>query len=436
MASREAESASTPAAPRVRRFLVVLVAVPLAGAAVLGHARQLHRPLQHGRAGARAADRRGGTDVVRPGRVRRARRVHDGLPHHALRRRRRGSRSSSASRSRCVVALLLGFITLRMRGHYLPLATIAWGISLYLRVRQPRDPRRPHRHDRHSGAVASSASSCKDERRYLLPDLGDRARRAVGDATTCSTRGRAARSARSRAASTWPRRSASTPRGSRSSSFVYAALLACISGWLYAHLQRFVNPTPFGINQGIEYLFMAVVGGAGSVWGAVLGATLITLLKQVLQDMLPRLLGRQGNFELVVFGMLMVLLLQFARDGLWPWIARAAAASARRRPVPDAPPLPSARPRAAHGGAARGAQGAQAVRRARRGQRSVVRRSAPGEILGLIGPNGAGKSTTFSLISGALPLTVGRGRASAARASAAGRRTRSRGAASAARSST
>src|SRR4030095_1302287 len=98
--------------------------------------------------------------------------------------------------------------------------------------------------------------------------------------------------------------------------FVYAALLACISGWLYAHLQRFVNPTPFGINQGIEYLFMAVIGGAGSVCGAVLGATLITLLKEVLQDYLPRLLGRTGNFELVVFGLLMVLLLQFAREGL------------------------------------------------------------------------------------------------------------------------
>ena len=51
--------------------------------------------------------------------------------------------------------------------------------------------------------------------------------------------------------------------------FVYAALLASVSGWLYAHLQRFVNPTPFGLPQGIEYLFMAVVGGAGSVWGAV-----------------------------------------------------------------------------------------------------------------------------------------------------------------------
>src|SRR5690349_14117324 len=104
--------------------------------------------------------------------------------------------------------------------------------------------------------------------------------------------------------------------------FVYAALLACVSGWLYAHLQRFVNPTPFGLNQGIEYLFMAVVGGAGSVWGAVIGAALITLLKAQLQDWLPALLGRSGNFEVVVFGVLIVLLLQQARDGVGHWLMK------------------------------------------------------------------------------------------------------------------
>ena len=48
-------------------------------------------------------------------------------------------------------------------------------------------------------------------------------------------------------------------------------------------MQRFINPTPFSINMGIEYLFMAVVGGAGSVWGAVLGALLTTALKELLQ---------------------------------------------------------------------------------------------------------------------------------------------------------
>ena len=89
---------------------------------------------------------------------------------------------------------------------------------------------------------------------------------------------------------------------------------------------------------------MAVVGGAGSVWGAIIGATLITVMKQLLQDILPAILGRAGNFELVVFGILMILLLQFARNGVWPWIARLVPRRAPR-PVPDAPPL-AARDRA------------------------------------------------------------------------------------------
>jgi branched-chain amino acid transport system permease protein len=47
--------------------------------------------------------------------------------------------------------------------------------------------------------------------------------------------------------------------------FVYAALLAGISGWLYAHMQRSVNPTPFDIEASIEYLLMLVVGGGAQV---------------------------------------------------------------------------------------------------------------------------------------------------------------------------
>ncbi len=104
--------------------------------------------------------------------------------------------------------------------------------------------------------------------------------------------------------------------------FVLAALLAAVSGWLYAHMQRFINPTPFNLNIGIEYLFMAVVGGAGHLWGAVLGAALITLLKEQLQDILPRLLGSSGNFEVIVFGLLMLFVLQRFADGLWPTVAR------------------------------------------------------------------------------------------------------------------
>lgn len=43
--------------------------------------------------------------------------------------------------------------------------------------------------------------------------------------------------------------------------FVIAPMLAALSGWLFAHMQRSVDPPPFGIKFGIEYLFMAVLGG-------------------------------------------------------------------------------------------------------------------------------------------------------------------------------
>src|SRR5208282_6700602 len=62
--------------------------------------------------------------------------------------------------------------------------------------------------------------------------------------------------------------------------FVYAALLAAMSGWLYAHFLRFVSPQPFGINSSIDYQFMAVIGGASELWGAVIGAALLTLLTE------------------------------------------------------------------------------------------------------------------------------------------------------------
>jgi branched-chain amino acid transport system permease protein len=84
--------------------------------------------------------------------------------------------------------------------------------------------------------------------------------------------------------------------------FLIAALFASLSGWLLAHFQRTVNPSPFGLKMGIEYLFMAVLGGVGHIWGAISGALITKLLEDQLQVLLPRLIGTSGSYEVIVFG--------------------------------------------------------------------------------------------------------------------------------------
>ena len=192
--------------------------------------------------------------------------------------------------------------------------------------------------------------------------------------------------------------------------FVLAALLATLSGWLYAHMQRFVSPAPFNLNVGIEYLFMAVVGGAGHLWGAVLGATLITLIKQKLQDILPALLGTSGNFEVIVFGLLMVLVLQRFAEGLWPTL-QALTARWVRRPVSDLK-LADAAPLAQRALPAAGQVLLAAEHVTKRfgglvANNDVAMTLKAGEVHALIGPNGAGKSTFFNMISGVDSPTEG-----------------------------
>ena len=303
-----------------------------------------------------------------------------------------------------VVTVLLGLITLRLSGHYLPIGTIAWSISLYYVFANLEGlggyngisglpPLRIGGHELNSGRdyyfviwilMAATLASVHN----LLDSRPGRAIRSLrGGGVMAESFG------------------VDTARV-KMAIFLYAGLLAALSGWLYAHFVRFVNPTPFGFGASIEYLFMAVAGGASSIWGAVVGAGILTILKQWLQDAMPRLLGRTGQFEIIVFGLLMVLLFQYARQGVVPLVARRFLRR-RRVSVPNEAAALDVRPKPRHG------ESLLEVRAARKAFGGLVAVDDvgfdlnAGEILGLIGPNGAGKSTMFNLVTGVLPLTAG-----------------------------
>ncbi|MFA7280122.1 MAG: branched-chain amino acid ABC transporter ATP-binding protein/permease [Sterolibacterium sp.] len=306
-----------------------------------------------------------------------------------------------------LVAFVLGALTLRLSGHYLPLGTIAWGISIYFLFGNLEFL------GGHTGITGIPSLSLLGlelklgREFYFLIWIALLAAVWLTQNLLDSREGRAIRALKGGTLMA-EAMGVNTAR-SKIVIFLIAALFASVSGWLYAHLQRFVNPTPFGLHIGIEYLFMAVLGGAAHVWGALLGAGVITILKQWLQDFLPKILGSSGNFEVIVFGLMMVLILQRARDGLWPILARFVPDVADRgfqREISQAEPLPK-KPNIQAGNKLLEVEdvvkkfgGLVACNKMNLSVQS-------GEVLALIGPNGAGKSTMFNCISGVNPASSG-----------------------------
>ncbi|MCO5099988.1 MAG: branched-chain amino acid ABC transporter ATP-binding protein/permease [Burkholderiaceae bacterium] len=300
--------------------------------------------------------------------------------------------------------LVLGAITLRLSGHYLSIATIAWGIAIYYVFGNLPG------FGQYSGidalppiALLAWPLDTAPRIYYLIWAVTIAALVAAMNLLD-SRAGRALRALRFRGVMA-ESFGVDTAR-LKVLVFLYAALLAGVSGWLHAHFLRFVSPHAFGVNAGIDYLFMAVIGGASHVWGAVIGASVLTMLREWLKDLLPVAIQRTGNYEIVVFGVLMLVLLQRTRNGIAPALARWLPAPKRRTPSPQAEPLPR-REQPQPGGTL---LELDAVRIRFGGLVAVNRMSfdlRSGEILGLIGPNGAGKTTMFNLITGVLPPESG-----------------------------
>jgi branched-chain amino acid transport system permease protein len=294
-------------------------------------------------------------------------------------------------------AFLLGLITSRISGHYLPVATIAWCASFFYLF----------------GVLPGLGGfNGFGEILPLFPGITrGTAAALIGVVLIAATwlsanllTSRTGRAMRALAQSRIMAESLGidTARLARST-FVLAALLAGVAGWLFAHVQRYVSPAPFGLSASIEYVFMVVIGGTSQLAGAIVGAGVVVLLRDQLNELLPRLLGSSGNFETVAFSLGVILLLQYAPRGIAPALFhRASRPSADRTTVS----LPStAKP-------PRGTLILETAALEKRFGGLIAARSIDlsvhaGEIVALIGPNGAGKSTTFNLCSGALAPNAG-----------------------------
>jgi branched-chain amino acid transport system permease protein len=90
--------------------------------------------------------------------------------------------------------------------------------------------------------------------------------------------------------------------------FVLSAGMSALAGFLYAHLVCFISPETFSFIMSIRMVTMVVIGGMASIWGSLLGASLLTLL--------PEWLHAFSEFEMVVYGLILMIVMIFLPKGL------------------------------------------------------------------------------------------------------------------------
>ena len=205
------------------------------------------------------------------------------------------------------VAALIGMPTLKLKGHYLAMGTLGFGLIVYIVLNE-------------ATALTGGPSGLPSIPRLRLAGWtveGDRAYYYVvwtalllvfllAQNLVRSRAGRALRAIHTSeaAASVLGVDTARYKLGI----FVLSAGYAGIAGALYAHYVTFVSPTSFGFHASVQLVTMAVLGGMASLWGSVAGAIFLTVL--------PEFLRALEDFDILVYGAILILCMMYLPGGL------------------------------------------------------------------------------------------------------------------------
>jgi branched-chain amino acid transport system permease protein len=214
-----------------------------------------------------------------------------------------------------VLAWLVGLFIFRVQGHYLALATLAFGLALSFLAGQlpvtgaaagiPDVPRL-----RGLGVVIGSDLSM-----FYLAGAVLLVAVVVVDTALRSALGRALTALGDSAVATAS--CGVSVQRLRRGAFVLAAVLGALAGSLYAHWTSFVDPDLLGLLNSVQLLVVVAIGGMQTVWGAPLGAFVIVTLSQAAKDLVPAVLPNAvGSYEVTVYGIALILVLLFLPRGV------------------------------------------------------------------------------------------------------------------------